>query len=207
MLTTALVGAEAPVLQHEPLKCVPEHQQQKIEGHFKSTSPIVSARVYFRSDAFDKDYYFEMRQGEGDFFYAALPFPELSKTKKVHYRIDVKNREGGEASTPRYVIPVDKACRVVPMTPAETGYAENLIVGKTDITQTTIPSGWRCQHLISYITPDGVLIPAEDCRPMAPLLKAALIGGGVAIPVIIATSGGGGEEPVSRARPAGTSGQ
>lgn len=206
-LAAPLLAADPPVIQHEPLTCIPERTQAKVSANLKSSSPIVSARLYFRSDAFEGDYYFEMRQGEGDYFYAALPFPELSKTKQAHYRIAVKNREGGEASTKSFIVPVDKKC-YVSMTPDEVGYAENLILGKTRSDQTTIPEGWKCQHLISYITPDGVLIPALDCKVMAPLLKAALIGGAVAVPgaIIISNTGGGDDEPVSRARPQGSSG-
>jgi hypothetical protein len=204
LLAPGRVAAAAPAtgIVHEPLSCAPlPMQNTRIAAKVTLDGPVASARTYFRY-LDDKDApfsYIELRHADGDQFWGVLPKAEES-TSSVEYRLLATDGKGREYSTELVKVPVTKDCSVA-LTDAEQRYASNLVIGHTDgkQQQDARPDGFLCDGIVSKITPDGVLLPAESC-PKVPLLA---IGAGAAgaLGGIYAVTGRG-EKPVSPSRPA-----
>ena len=204
LLAAAVPGAPASALAapvtHEPLTCVPlPRQNTRVAATLTLGGPVASARAYFRYlDGKDTPFsYIELRHGEGDLFWGVLPKAEES-TRSVEYRLQATDADGKEYSTDLVKVPVTRDCSV-PLNDAETRYANNLVIGQTDTKQDEArPDGFLCDGIVSKITPDGVLLPAEPC-PRAPiLLLGAAAAAGLAGTVVVV---GRPDHPVSPSRP------
>src|SRR5258706_2938686 len=198
------VAAEAqasPNIAHESLTCVPlPGQNTKLAANLTLTGPVASARGYFRAlDKKDVPYsYIELRHGEGGDFWGVLPKAEES-TRSVEYRIVATDADGKEYSTDLVKVPVTKSCSV-PLNDDERKYASNLVIGLTDDKrQDARPDGFLCDGIVSKITADGVLLPAEPCPNPAALLIGAAAAGALGGAVLL--SGPGPGKPVSPSRP------
>jgi len=213
LATPAAWAAAPPKITHEKITCVPAEGNVRVAANVTSSSPVTSARVYFRSAVKSSgDYYLELRQGEAGGYWAVLPYP-LPETTAVEYRIVVKDADGQEAGTGKYTVPTSSSC-VVTLTGDETRYANNLVIGLTSDSQSPVPDGFKCKGVVSKITVAGELKPNDECRKT--LAAAAR-----KIPIVVWIAGGaavaGGEalivsnntdckcEPISSARPAAVS--
>jgi hypothetical protein len=189
---------EPPRVAHERLTCVPSDGNSRVAATVSAGAPIISARVYFKAVDRDRDYYLEMRRGEGGSYWAILPVPE-SATKGVQYRIVVRDGDGMDGSTDVAVATTSSNCPVT-LTDEEKRYAQNLVIGLTRDDQKAIPEGFRCVGLVSKITVHGELKPNDECLKIPAALwvaggAAALLGGGI----IVANPSSG--PPVSSPRP------
>jgi hypothetical protein len=204
-------AAEPPQITHSAIACVPANGNARITVNVTSSSPIASVRVYFHSVVKTSgDYYLELRKGQAGNYWAVLPYP-LPETTQVLYRIVVKDAFGVESETKTFTVPTSSSC-VVTLTPDETKYANNLIIGLTNTTQPAVPDGFKCTGVVNKITVAGDLVPNDECRKVLaaavplPLVPAAawIIGGaavGGTVGAVVATSSDCNCPPVSAARP------
>ncbi len=196
---TPLEATAAPVVTHSKISCVPASGNALVTANITSSSPVISARLYFRSAVKSSgDYYLELRKGNAGTYWAVLPLP-LPETTAVNYRILVKDANGAETGTETYLVPTSGSCPVT-LTPEETRYANNLVIGLTSDSQSPVPDGFQCKGVVIKITVAGELMPNEECRKVlaaaagaagtvvstagwiaAGAGAAALAGGGVAI--------------------------
>jgi len=193
--------AQAPsAIAHEPLKCVPlPSQNTLVTAQLSLPSAVASARAYFRY--VDKDQipysYIELRHGEGSGFWGTLPKAEES-TREVEYRLVATDADGKEYSTDAAKVPVTKDC-TVELKDVEKKYANNLVIGLTsDKQKDARPDGFLCDGIVSKISPDGVLLPAEPCPRVPMLLICAAAAGALGGAVVVT---GRGDKPVSPSRP------
>ena len=206
---TASTGwaAGPPKIAHEQVTCVPADGNARITANVTSSSPVISARVYFHSNVKTSgDYYLELRQGEAGGYWAVLPYP-LPETTAVEYRIVVKDADGQEAKTEKYTVPTSSSC-VVTLTCDETRYANNLVIGLTSDSQSPIPDGFKCKGVVSKITVAGELKPNEECRKALAAIKIPpvvwIVGGAAAATgeaLIVSNNTDCKCEPISTARP------
>ncbi len=175
-------AVDPPKIAHVQIACVPEDGNALITVNVTFSSPIVSARVYYHSVAKTSgDYYLELRQGQAGRYWGVLPIP-LDETKRVQYRIVVKDADGQVATSESYNVPTSTPCPVT-LNAEETRYANNLVIGLTSDSQPAIPDGFRCKGVVIKITPQGELMPNEECRKVL----AAAAGG---IPTVLWALGG-----------------
>jgi hypothetical protein len=209
-----LGAAETVKISPKNVTCIPVEAQALLLCDVMPSTPIAWVRVYFNSNAYKDDYFVEMRRGAGNRFFGVLPFVDRTITKGVTYRMVVKSPEGIEFSTERANVPVSGNCPVL-LSDDEKKNASNLVVGATKSGQPLAPpDGFLCKNIVSVITFNGEMKPAEECRK---LLAAGAAGGGIPTGVYLAAgaamgigggfiiannTGGGGNPPVSSARPA-----
>jgi hypothetical protein len=122
-----------------------------------------SVRAYFRNAGSPDFYYLEMRSAGHGKYWAALPRPEVT-TQVVEVQMAVRDAEGKETRTPIQKLPVTASCNGG-LTQEQTGFAQNLVVGETVVSQAgQVLSGFRCDGVISRINTRGDLKPDESCR-------------------------------------------
>ena len=122
-----------------------------------------SVRTYFRMAGSPDFYYVEMRSAGLGKYWAALPRPEESTTT-VEVQMAVRDAEGKETRAPLQKLPVTTSCGLT-LTPEQNGFAQNLVVGETMLTQAgQVVAGFRCDGVISRIEANGSLKPDESCR-------------------------------------------
>lgn len=195
-------AGDLPKILHEKLPCVPPDGNARITMRVTSTSPVSSARVYFKSVRYDRDYFLEMRRQPDGTFWAMLPLPE-DETKNVQYRLVVKDSEGMVASKD-FVAPVDSPCAQNP-TEEEERFSKNLVIGLTENEQPVVPEGFRCVGVVSKITVEGEMIPHEECRQLLAYYRRIPVGvwiaGGLAAGTGTILIIKGKDKPVSPSRP------
>jgi hypothetical protein len=223
----AAEAVKAVKISHTKISCVPGKAQAKLLCEVQPSTSIASVRVQFSSDAFrDKgDYFVEMRRtpGASDSFFAVLPWADTKVTRRVIYKIVVKDPYDAVSSTEPTDVPVlsNSNCPVS-LSDAEKAYGSNLVVGVTKPEQRLDPpDGFLCKDIVSVITYNGKMESAEGCRKVLLAAGAAgagaagatagvstglLIGGAVVVAgaaglVIANNTGGGGQPVVSSARP------
>jgi hypothetical protein len=202
-------AAAAPRMNHSRITCVPADGNARIAVNVTSSSPIISARVYFRSAVKSSgDYYLELKKGDGGNYWAVLPIP-LSETTSVNYRILVKDADGQETGTETFSVPTTSSCAAT-LSGDETRYANNLIIGLTSDSQSAVPEGFKCKGVVGKITVAGDLRPNDECRmggAVAAIPTAAWIAGGLAVAAgtgaVVANNVDCKCPPVSSARPEG----
>jgi hypothetical protein len=193
-------AAAAEPITHEPLTCVPLGRQNvRVMATLSLPSAVASVRAYFRY--IDRDNvpvsYIELRHGEGGEFWGVLPKAEDS-TKLVEYRVAAVDADGKEYTTETRKVNVTRDCKVS-LTDQEKRYANNIVVGTSKDDLPARPEGFLCDGIISKITPDGVLLPAEPCpQPGVIALGAGAVGALVGTTII---TGAGDKKPVSPSRP------
>lgn len=206
MVSAATMTAETPRIHHQRPECVPSDANARLEMSVTSDSPIVSAKVFYRSSAHEgyPRYFYQMRRDPSGKFWAVLPLPE-SETKEVLYEFVAHNIDGTESRSATLRVPVRSNCRM-PLTDEEKLYTENLVIGLTEDSQEVVPKGFQCVGVISKITTQGELMPHEECRKLLAYWYRRPVGlwiaGGAAVIAgggIIVTGGGG--PPVSPSRP------
>jgi hypothetical protein len=207
-MTSTVRAAPPPKITHAKLTCIPADGNARIAVNVTSSSPIISARVYFRSAVKSSgDYYLELKKGDGGNYWAVLPIP-LPETTSVNYRIVVKDADGQDTGTETFSVPTTSSCAAT-LSGDETRYANNLIIGLTSDSQSGVPDGFKCTGVVGKITVAGDLRPNEECRQAAaagwvfpPVAWAAVgIAAGAGAGAIIATSTDCKCPPVSSARP------
>jgi hypothetical protein len=209
-----MLGAAGPVnISQQKLTCIPGGAQAKLLCDVTPSTSIASVRGYFHSDAYKNDYFVEMRRGAGGRFFAVFPWADTKITKGVTYRIVAKSVDGTESSTEQADVPVLSNCPVS-LSDDEKRYASHIVLGLTIPGQPFVPEGFLCKDIDSVITDKGEMKSNEDCRKL--LAAAGAAGGGIPTGVYVGVgvaaavgagfiisnnTGGGGNPPVSPARP------
>ncbi|MGK2857088.1 MAG: hypothetical protein ACSLFQ_07770 [Thermoanaerobaculia bacterium] len=179
-----------------------------------------SVRVYFRAESEGPEYYLEMMALEGDNFMAVLP-ATLRETELVEYRIVAVAGDDSMTATEPVEVPVRADCTQPRLNEEEQSFADNIILGLTDLSQTGSPTGFSCSGVVKVVGVDQTMAPNSACdevrlanadpcivavppgglAPMTFAQKAAIAGGIIAGAIIIENNNDEPREPVSPARP------
>lgn len=158
----ALGAGAGPVIQHQPLTCVPAEGNTRITAKATSADSVTSMKVYFRSNIASSEYFIEMRRDSDGSFWALLPKTSPA-TNAVAYRIVAKDSSGLVTATPLVTVSAASSCAAASR-PEDARYASNVVLGLTVPSQSGLPVGFGCTGIVGVITPTGDLKSNEDCR-------------------------------------------
>ncbi len=173
LIAPALFAAEP--IQVRAVPCVSAAQNPRIVASLPPNTK--SARVYFRGEGQTAEYYVDMRRGENGNWWAFLPMPE-AKTTAIAYRAVPVDSKGVQTSSLVLTTTVSPSCPLQSLTADEQRITQNLVVGLTTPSQSSVPTGFQCRGAVSYITANGDLKPNDECRRI--LAAAAGAGTGAA---------------------------
>lgn len=184
--------------------CVPSGTHPKIVAKVTDPASIQSIRVYFHASGQSADYYVEMRKGGYGEAWALLPKPS-SETTGIAYRVRATDESGREIFGSQSQLTVSATCVAPSLSPDETSFASNLVLGQTVDLQPTVPAGFSCDGILSLITAQGEMRSSLACRDRGP--AGVKPGGaikspsGVAGGVVVRDNNSGATRPLSPSRP------
>jgi hypothetical protein len=155
LVSTAAMAA--PTIQHAPLSCVPAADSTKVVA---TIADATSAKVFFKTTDGATEYWTEMSRS-GDQFWAVLP-RVCGRQKAVSYRIEARGADGAVSATPAIEAPVN-GCAAPELSAEEAAAAANMVVGVSTEEERDL-KGFRCQGVVSRLTPSGKLERFEDCN-------------------------------------------
>jgi len=171
----------------EQIDCLPNNENGVIRATVQPEVGGAQVRLYFRWDDHGPFYFLVMEAEGAGRYWATPPKPDDQNHQVEYYVAIVDPQETVLRQSEPMITPVTRDCDV-DLSPAETGMAENLIVGETDDEQVgEMVYGFLCDGVISRIGPDGVLRVDSICRrcivawwdrPDALVPAAVLLGGG-----------------------------
>lgn len=200
-MTPAMFAADAPLVSHSAISCIPANQHAKIVA---KVTGATSARVYFRAAQATEEYFVEMLQDASGNWWAPLPIAD-DATTTVTYRIVAKGA-GGDVSSPAYNVPVTANCASTEWTPEQATTAQAMVVGFVQDGKEI--KGFRCKDVANEITPSGEMKRYDGCGPvlqpgqLTNRQNAAIAAGLTAISFGLASALSDDDvKPVSRVRP------
>lgn len=215
------LGQGSLTVSHQPPSCFPSLcGRTAVNATVTGMSEPKSVRVYFRAGSEGPEYYLEMMALEGANFMAVLP-ATLRETDSVEYRVVAVAQDDSMTATERVEVPVRADCGQPRLNEEEQNFADNIILGLTDLSQTGSPQGFSCSGVVKVVGVDQTMSPNSACDEIrlaktdpcfvavppggrAPLnfgQIAAIAGGVIAGAVIIENNNDDDREPVSPARP------
>jgi hypothetical protein len=163
ILWSAPALAASPILTPTIPGCLPAEGNGVISLQILPENGWSSVRLYFRKTGSAVFYFLEMRFAGNGVYWAVLPRPD-DTTTAVELQLSVKDADGNETFTPIRQVPVTAFCDAA-LTPEQSRYAQNLVVGETAENQAgLVLTGFLCDGVISRIDSRGTLKPDESCR-------------------------------------------
>lgn len=185
LLVATTVAAAPPVIGDLTISCLLPREHARVTAEIASETPIVWARVYFRSMNHDcTSSYVELRHVEGSTFAAILPKP-LTNTASVDMRVAAMNEAGDRGVTAMKTVLVRDDCVLEPLSADDLRLARNIVVGLDEDSSPSIPCGFDCDRIVANILTNGDLRSADGCRRGPYWAPLALAAGGIALNEII----------------------
>ena len=164
-----LIAANAPTLSG--MSCAPTmttiscaSPAAPVRVTARIPAPGASARVYFKARGEQDEYYVDMRRSTtDDTMWAFIPAP-MTTTPSFTYRIVAMDVAGVQVATPLSTATVTASCPAQSWPAEQQRVASNMIIGLTLPDQSSVPPGFQCRGVVSYITSMGELLPNEECR-------------------------------------------
>lgn len=207
------VSAQEPQLTVTPPTCVAPGLSSVVSVALQPETGWSEVRAYFRA-AGTPDYYYVVLRNEGSGqYWATLPLPQTD-TSAVELYVSAVDAEGVAHDGEPVTVQTAPVCTAA-LTPAQTSYSQNLVVGETAASQSgQRVAGFLCDGIVSRIIPTGEVRTDAVCRGEA-LAKAAEGAGeasdkqGILVPVAVIGAMGAGvvilsdrdEQPVSPSTP------
>lgn len=170
LVTPSLFAADANAIQVTAISCLSAAQTPRVSANVPANTK--SARVYFKAQGQAAEYYVDMRKAANGSWFAYLPIPE-PKTAAVVYRVVPIDDKGVQTSSAVLTTTVTSTCPPQNLTADDQRVAENLVVGLTAAGQPSVPTGFQCKYVVSYITTANELKPNEECRKVLAAAAAA----------------------------------
>jgi hypothetical protein len=154
-LCSRAAGAQ-PILEHEPLRCLPRGEFTEIFVTVQPSSSIRSVKMYFRSSFYPEFYFLEMSGNEAGAFSAVLPMPTEETTKVVYYfeAIDLSFQTSRSAET-EVAVSGDAACDRGPGGVLFARGAPAILVGTLHAGASAIPAGFQAAGITGFLSAAG----------------------------------------------------